>query len=162
MAARKTFPGLRPARERFMENVRIEADTGCFIWTAGIGTHGYGVFYAARRVQQTAHTYALTKKLGRPLRPGMEALHSCDRSACVSWDHLREGTHAENMADASQRGRSARPSLLVRECAKGHEFSVENTLWKTRHVGSNAYRVRTCRECNKDACRKYRNRRQGA
>lgn len=38
--------------------------------------------------------------------PGKEPCHSCDRPACVAPDHLRWGTHQENMAEMGVRRRS--------------------------------------------------------
>lgn len=80
---------------------------GCRIWTRGKTSAGYPVL----KLQDTGkvtygHRLALEIKLGRPLREGMQALHSCDNRACV--EHLEEGTQKKNMADASSRGRTAR------------------------------------------------------
>lgn len=47
----------------------------------------------------------LAGKLGRPIAAGLCAIHSCDRPWCVAVEHLREGTHAENMREAGERGR---------------------------------------------------------
>jgi hypothetical protein len=38
--------------------------------------------------------------------PGKEPCHSCDRTACIAPDHLRWGTHRENMAEMGARRRS--------------------------------------------------------
>jgi hypothetical protein len=52
------------------------------------------------------HRLALEKKLGRPIRKGMLALHTCHNRWCISEDHLYEGTHAQNMEDMKVSGRS--------------------------------------------------------
>ncbi len=41
-----------------------------------------------------------------PVQEGMCVLHSCDEPSCVNPDHLRQGTHQENMSDMSRRRRS--------------------------------------------------------
>jgi hypothetical protein len=67
--------------------------------------------------------FALEQALGRPLLPGMYALHTCDNPSCVRNDgegtyeingvlrlrrgHLWEGTNQDNTADRTAKGRSA-------------------------------------------------------
>lgn len=47
----------------------------------------------------------LAYTLGRPIAPGMLAMHLCNRPICVRPSHLREGTQAENMKYAHKCGR---------------------------------------------------------
>jgi hypothetical protein len=47
--------------------------------------------------------WILERKLGRPIRPGYYALHTCDHSLCVNPDHLYEGTQSDNLNDVIQR-----------------------------------------------------------
>lgn len=55
-----------------------------------------------------ASRYALELALGRPIRDGLYALHSCDNTRCVRFDHLREGTTQDNADDRVKRNRSAK------------------------------------------------------
>lgn len=147
--------------EKFWEKVYPEPNTGCWLWGAGghiAGPDSYGVFYPTPRQKRYAHRLMLSASLGRELLPGMEALHGCDVPRCVNPDHLREGTHAENMSDCKRRGRSAAIAELFSECSWGHPFDAENTLWKTRWEKGVPYRVRTCRKCNKRRCKERRTR----
>lgn len=54
---------------------------------------------------------------------GMCLLHSCDNKKCVNPAHLRVGTHAENMAEASARKRfpSRRGELNSRAKLTSHD-----------------------------------------
>jgi len=47
----------------------------------------------------------LERKLGRPMRPGTFACHTCDDSMCIAMEHLYEGTPQQNTADMRSRGR---------------------------------------------------------
>lgn len=51
------------------------------------------------------HRRVLEEKLGRPLKPGHFACHTCDNPPCVNADHLFEGTQTDNMRDAVRKGR---------------------------------------------------------
>lgn len=43
------------------------------------------------------HRWALEQKLGRPIKPGYQALHLCDVSNCIEPTHIVEGTQARNL-----------------------------------------------------------------
>ncbi len=76
--------------------------TRCHEWT-GWTAHGYGYFWLLGKSVR-AHRVAFFLKHGRWPRP--QALHRCDNRKCVRADHLREGTHQQNMHDMVARGRS--------------------------------------------------------
>lgn len=46
--------------------------------------------------------------LGRPVRDGMEACHTCDNGMCLNPNHLWEGTHMDNMRDMLQKHRDVK------------------------------------------------------
>ena len=52
------------------------------------------------------HRVALEERLGRPIKQGLLALHTCHNRWCVEGEHLYEGTHRDNMEDMKQSGRS--------------------------------------------------------
>lgn len=92
----------REPEQRFWEKVAISNPEECWIWLAS--GRPYGNFWDGNR-QVGAHQFALTLKLGRPLREGFCALHSCDKQLCVNPDHLFEGTNLDNSRDMVQKGR---------------------------------------------------------
>ena len=59
--------------------------------------------------RERAHVVALEQKLGRPLRPGMQANHHCDDRACIQREHLYEGTQQQNVQDMWDRKRGWSP-----------------------------------------------------
>jgi hypothetical protein len=76
----------------------IEPDEyGCHRWPWATDYKGYGRTRFGR-----AHRLALERKLGRPIRPGYQALHHCDYQPCVNPDHLYEGTDKDNQRDRKQ------------------------------------------------------------
>jgi len=80
--------------------------TGCIEWK-GARSLGYGI---VRRhgTNLRVHRLTLERALGRPLRDGMYALHSCNNPPCCNPDHLREGTNQDNVDDKLRADRQPR------------------------------------------------------
>lgn len=104
----------------------------------GNNTNGYGRAHDSQGKLAPAHRVAWEMKNG-PFPKGKLALHSCDTPLCVNPDHIRPGTHAENMKDREERDRTYRP-LAGGVCSKGHALSGHNLL-----IDGNQKRCRQCR-----------------
>jgi len=79
-----------------------EPNTGCMLWPGAVDQHGYA--------QVRRKSLGGTRRVARLVAmvpAGMETLHSCDVPACINPEHLSAGTHPENMADMTRRGRAA-------------------------------------------------------
>ena len=82
-------------------------ESGCLEITSHKGRNGYpGRIINGQWVD--FHRSALQVVLGRSIRPGLYACHTCDNKQCVSPDHLYEGTPQDNVRDKVQRGRQYR------------------------------------------------------
>lgn len=101
-----------------------EPMSGCWLWEGSLQTRGYGWAGGI-----TAHR--LSYKVHRGDIPdGLHVLHRCDQRSCVNPDHLWLGTHADNMADMSKKGRASRmvgplkiKNRVVRSYNRGEKHS---------------------------------------
>src|SRR5690606_12474380 len=84
----------------------------CWPWKGIVDKSGYGVYSNARRRFRTqkAHRVAWMLHYGRSLSSSEHVLHRCDNPPCCNPGHLRQGTHADNMADMKAKGRANRKS----------------------------------------------------
>lgn len=92
-----------------LEALAVRVDTeerergpdACWPWHTG----KMGRMWVGGRIQKVSRL-VLAMKLGRPIRPGMFACHTCDNAPCFNPRHLYEGTHRDNMRDMRERRRS--------------------------------------------------------
>ena len=108
-------------KEVYSRDNVFESKSGCLIWLGPYQTGGY-----ARIDDHLLSRIILERALGRPIRPGMFACHTCDTPACVEESHIYEGTPQQNVDDMISRGRVRFSSKLtethVTAIRKIHEY----------------------------------------
>lgn len=133
----------------FAEKVSATPD-GCWVWTASIGTHGYGNFNITEHGEKKsieAHIYAT--RLCLPYdQASLDRYHLCENKRCVNPSHLTLVTKSQHMR-LTPRLVPGAYSKAKTHCLQGHEFNKANTYIDRR--GS-----RHCRMCKLLRKRDYR------
>lgn len=144
------MPAASPPFKRFEASWELGA-RGCWNWTRNIGRNGYGQIKVFGKMV-SAHRYAYSQYKG-PIPEGAEVLHRCDNKRCVNPQHLRLGTHAENMAEAAERNlmrsgqdhpnfgkTSPRPHQANRVRVLGRDFDSQKQAERALQLGSGTVR----------------------
>jgi DNA-binding XRE family transcriptional regulator len=92
--------------ERVLASVSTD-ENGCWLWTAAHTKGGYGALWLDGEVKYV-HRVVGVLFLALDESSGQYVLHNCDTRACCNPSHLRLGSHADNMADASAKGRMSK------------------------------------------------------
>lgn len=105
----------------------------CWPWIGGL-VNGYGAgTYGSERYKVSREI--LSEKLGRPIREGFQALHTCDNPACCNPAHLWEGTPKQNMEDKCAKGRWKGESPCLKGEGHGRAVLTQDQvaeIWKAR------------------------------
>lgn len=96
-----------PGEVRFGRRYRVDEESGCWMWTGGKDTGGYGTI-KVDGVRWRASRYSWFLHRGE-IPAGMCVMHSCDRPACVNPEHLSLGTPLDNAEDRERKGRGNQP-----------------------------------------------------
>jgi hypothetical protein len=96
-------------KRRFHERFIPVTESGCWLWTEGTSSDGYGRMGIRGRGTLNAHRIAWELYKG-PIPEGMQVCHTCDVTSCVNPNHLFLGTPFDNAMDMARKGRRAPPT----------------------------------------------------
>jgi hypothetical protein len=106
--SKRWHPSLAETRDQLRQTIERRSIpipiTGCWIWDGPVSRNGYGKLAVLRRAKG-AHQASYAAYKGSIAR-GLCVLHECDEKLCVNPDHLRLGTHADNVTDKIKKGRA--------------------------------------------------------
>lgn len=102
-------PAKKPLADRLWPKVdKSGGAAACWPWTAARDPKGYGTIRSdIGRANKFAHRAAWEVTNGA-IPDGLLVCHRCDNPPCCNPAHLFLGTHADNMADCSAKGRTCR------------------------------------------------------
>ncbi|RHA38691.1 hypothetical protein D1825_13230 [Cellulomonas rhizosphaerae] len=131
--------------QRFWDKVAVNAETGCWEWTASLNGSGYGQF-GINHHPVLAHRHAFSTLVG-PIGPGLDLDHLCRVRLCCNPAHVEPVTRLEHV-HRSPYVISAQNAAKT-HCPAGHEYDELNTL-------RNAQGHRFCRACKRASTRRSR------
>ena len=135
----------RSLEERFLDKVKAEPNSGCWIWMGSRLRTGYGLLGAGGKYGKTLRAHRVAYVIYRGSIPaGLELDHLCRVRACVNPWHLELVTRKENL------NRGMHPLHVAHRigtCLRGHELNgrrrclICHNEWQREHRRRNKWQA---------------------
>lgn len=135
-----------PVEVRFAQKYRVDEESGCWVWTAGLMSNGYAQFRQSTSKNGHGHRFAYEHFVGS-VPKGYTIDHLCRNRACVNPEHLEAVPHRINVLRSKN---AAAKNAVKTHCPKGHPYDRANT-YSNPKTGR-----RSCRACMLVATKKWR------
>jgi hypothetical protein len=131
-------------KKEFEAMARVESASGCWVWTGGVDSNGYGHWQFQGAIRRCHHiSLYLYKDIPFvSYNNRIHVDHLCRNRPCVNPDHLEVVSAKENITRGE--GPAGRNHRAI-QCKNGHPFTEENTRIRRTVSGYG----RQCRLCSK-------------
>lgn len=125
--------------KRFMAKVRVNPETGCWVWMGACNNIGYGNMWVRGR-SAVAHRISYCHHVG-PIPDGLDLDHLCRVRNCVNPAHLEPVTRRENILRGTGPQVAAEKNWAKTHCTRGHPYSGDNLYFDAKN------KKRQCHAC---------------
>jgi hypothetical protein len=136
--------------ERFWAKVSVNAETGCWEWTAGLHTAGYANFSVGGRPAY-GHRVAV-EAFGAPIPEGLVCDHLCRTRHCVNPLHIEVVPQRTNVVRGDGPRMTRERFATKTHCKQGHALTEDNLTNGAR---------RRCKACCRASTAKHRRLKRG-
>lgn len=124
--------------ERLNKRIDRSSANNCHIWKGAKNGYGYGVLKIYEKNNskncKLFMAHRLIYEFTKGSINGLYILHSCDNPSCVNPDHLRAGTHADNMRDKAIRKRQPYGEQVKISKLTGEQVQEIRNLRNSKHL----------------------------
>lgn len=118
-------------------------EKGCWICTShSLCKGGYPrTLFKGKKIR--VHVISLEQRLGRKIKKGYQANHTCNNKLCINPEHLYEGTQEQNIQDAMESGSFSKGENHVSAKLSDQEIKEIRKSGLSRKELSRMYKITT-------------------